>query len=249
MNCQEFLARHSEYLDGELDAPEVSLFEAHIANCPSCSRYDRVVRGGLQLVRQLPEIEPSSDFFPRLQHRIYHVEEASRAASRPSSVGAILSLAVAGALAVLAWGPFLRLEFGGAGADGPVAGTLTEAAGEGHGSGTATSTPSTAPVPSIAPIGQGGSVHLAAEAEGLPRIDPNSVVWPAEGAFGLRARYVPGAWWPGMTTSAPGVSVFRPMRTVDFQTAVPYSPLVDEAPLYRRPMLLMRPDTGWLGRE
>src|SRR5690606_18291876 len=64
MTCQEFLARYSEYLDERLEPLESALWRAHMNRCPSCARYDRVLRRGLALVRDLPEVEPSSDFGP-----------------------------------------------------------------------------------------------------------------------------------------------------------------------------------------
>src|SRR5690606_41508985 len=108
MTCQEFLARHSEYMDGVLDPREHDRVEAHRASCPKCARYDRVVRSGVRMLRGLPEVEPSSDFFPRLQHRIYNLDERLRSGHRGTSAGAVASLAVAASLALLAWSPLLR---------------------------------------------------------------------------------------------------------------------------------------------
>lgn len=96
MTCQEFLERHAEYVDDVMDPLEAAIWRDHAAHCPSCSRYDRVVRRGLRLVRELPEISPSPDFHPRLQFRIYRMEEELRAGSRASGAGAVLSLAIAG---------------------------------------------------------------------------------------------------------------------------------------------------------
>lgn len=108
MTCQEFLARHAEYMDELIPAAERALWEAHISTCSSCARYDRVIRQGTQLLRESPRIEPSSDFFPRLQHRLYTIEYEMRSSSR--GPGAMTSLAIAGVLALLAWSPLLRLD-------------------------------------------------------------------------------------------------------------------------------------------
>jgi|GEM_PF-446370 len=110
MTCQEFLARHAEYMDELLPASEVARWEAHISACASCARYDRVVRRGVELLRAAPQIEPSSDFFPRLQHRIYNLEDEMRGGHRGPGAGAMASLAIAGVLAFLAWSPLLRLD-------------------------------------------------------------------------------------------------------------------------------------------
>lgn len=110
MTCQEFLVRHTEYLDGMLNPEEVAWCESHIASCASCARYDRVVRQGIDLIRSRPEIEPSADFFPRLQHRLYHLEDELRYGARGPGAGAVVSLAIAGVLALLAWSPMMRLD-------------------------------------------------------------------------------------------------------------------------------------------
>jgi hypothetical protein len=110
MTCQEFLARHAEYMDDLLTPPEVARCEAHAAACTSCARYDRVVRQGVSLLRSAPEVQPTDDFFPRLQHRLYNLEDELRDSSRGPGANAIVSLAIAGVLALLAWSPLMRLD-------------------------------------------------------------------------------------------------------------------------------------------
>lgn len=110
MTCQEFLARYSDYLDERMDAIEAPRWRRHVEVCPACARYDRILRKGLPLMRSLPHIEPSHDFFPRLQHRLFHVDDDLKAGRRPSGAGVAASLAIAGALAMLAWGPLLGPE-------------------------------------------------------------------------------------------------------------------------------------------
>lgn len=110
MTCQDFLARHSEYMDDLLSPVEMARFEAHISTCATCAHYDRVVRQGVRLLRVSPEIEPSSDFFPRLQHRLYNLEDELRVGARGPGSSAIVSLALAGVLALLAWSPLMRLD-------------------------------------------------------------------------------------------------------------------------------------------
>jgi hypothetical protein len=110
MTCQEFLARHAEYMDELLTSPEADRCQVHAAVCASCARYDRVVREGVQILRTFPEIEPSDDFFPRLQHRLYSLEDELRVSARGPGASAIVSLALAGVLALLAWSPLMRLD-------------------------------------------------------------------------------------------------------------------------------------------
>ena len=106
IRCDDFLFRHSDYLDGQLSPLMSAQLRAHAESCSSCARYDRIVRRGLTLVHELPAVEPSPDFEQRLQHRIFHVQdEVSLAPQRP--VAGAAALAVAAAIALLAWSPLL----------------------------------------------------------------------------------------------------------------------------------------------
>ena len=96
MACKEFIERHSEYLDGMLSADERRRFDAHLARCKSCRRYRRVLARGLAAWRALPPVSTSPDFLPRLQHRLYHVDESSKRSWR-SQFGRAAAIAVASA--------------------------------------------------------------------------------------------------------------------------------------------------------
>ena len=39
MNCREFIGFLVEYLDGELEASVLMLFEEHLSECESCTAY------------------------------------------------------------------------------------------------------------------------------------------------------------------------------------------------------------------
>ncbi|HEX2190572.1 MAG TPA: zf-HC2 domain-containing protein [Longimicrobiaceae bacterium] len=109
VDCARFLDEYSDFRDGLLAPGEHRAFEAHLAACASCARYDRVVEQGAGIFRGLPELEPSEDFAARLQHRLFHVEEEMRAPGRSASgapTPAVLSIAAA--LALAAWIPALR---------------------------------------------------------------------------------------------------------------------------------------------
>lgn len=111
VGCDEFLARHSEYMDGRLPAVLAQRLGSHAAACPSCARYDRVVRRGVALVRELPDMAPSDEFELRLQHRLFHLRDAeSLGGSR--AAGAAAALAIAAAIALLAWSPLLVTRAG-----------------------------------------------------------------------------------------------------------------------------------------
>lgn len=109
MTCQEFLVRFSEYYDERLEIPEEEAFDGHLRKCASCRRYVSVVERGTGLLRSLPDPEVPSDFRPRLQHRLYHVDD-SRALSRgagTSATTAVTALAMAVLLGLAAWTPTL----------------------------------------------------------------------------------------------------------------------------------------------
>lgn len=101
--CDEFLARYSDYIDGLLSPVEAAQMSTHATVCRSCARYDRIVRKGLELVRDLPAAVPSEEFELRLQHRIFHMEDAH--ALQPRASGTATALGVAAAIALLAWSP------------------------------------------------------------------------------------------------------------------------------------------------
>ncbi len=111
MECTEFVARFSEYLDGT--GPEDFLREArkHEASCSSCARYRRVLEEGAALLRELPGVQVKEDFGPRLQHRLYHVDEDASFRRRVSSgTTALTAFGMAVLLTVAAWSPTLRHE-------------------------------------------------------------------------------------------------------------------------------------------
>jgi hypothetical protein len=109
MVCNEILAQHSDYLDGLLAPHDAARVQWHLSRCGSCARYDRIVRRGLDLVRELPEVTPGADFEERLQHRIFHVQDGG-SLGEPRAAGAAATLAVAGVIALLAWSPLLFNE-------------------------------------------------------------------------------------------------------------------------------------------
>ena len=91
MDCSEFLQRYSEYDDSLIPPGEADRFRSHMEACPSCARYDRVLRKGRMLARQLPRLEPSPDFGPRLRRRL--LRQPSRGAARGSRLAAGLAAA------------------------------------------------------------------------------------------------------------------------------------------------------------
>ncbi len=103
--CAEYLEDHAAYIDGFLSDAESASHEAHAAACASCARYARVLKRGLSLVRELPEIEPSAHFEERLRHRIFHIEEEARQSR--SGGRSMVGLAAAAVIAMVAWSPLM----------------------------------------------------------------------------------------------------------------------------------------------
>ncbi len=247
MTCQEFLARHSDFIDGELDAREYARVEAHRASCPKCARYDRVVRSGVRMLRGLPEVEPSSDFFPRLQHRIYNLDERLRSGHRGTSAGAVASLAVAASLALLAWSPLLR-----SGLEVRDVDAVEQAASASPGTPSiADPGPSrAAPFPGAAARPTSGvTVQLAAEAPNVPSIDPRPVQWSGAFFFDESDAMAQAWWWVGATAPMAAPSLRRSTRLVDLRTPGPYSPLIVEAPTFRRTSIPSRAGSVQFGRD
>lgn len=111
LDCSGFLEGYSAFRDGELEEWECEAFESHLRSCASCARYDRVIDRGVQLYRGAAELSPSDDFLPRLQHRLYHVEEELRGPGRSGSgTSAALTLGISAIIAAIAWVPALRTE-------------------------------------------------------------------------------------------------------------------------------------------
>jgi anti-sigma factor RsiW len=84
VNCDRFLDEYSSYRDGLLPTWEQAAFRAHLDECAACAHYDRVVDGGVEVLRELTPLEVSDDFGARLQHRIWH-EELDRLRGRRRS--------------------------------------------------------------------------------------------------------------------------------------------------------------------
>ncbi|MGD8281350.1 MAG: zf-HC2 domain-containing protein [Gemmatimonadota bacterium] len=109
MNCSELIDRFSDYLDGSAPSGQLRAMEAHLTGCPSCRRYKVVLEQGASLLKALPQAELREDFGPRLQHRLYHVqEERSLSDQVASGAPALTVLGIAVLLAAVAWAPTLK---------------------------------------------------------------------------------------------------------------------------------------------
>jgi anti-sigma factor RsiW len=106
--CERLRERHGDYLDGLLPIAELAQVQSHLEECDSCARYDRVVRRGLDVARGLPDLRISDDFELRLQHRLFHMQDASALGQPLAGVGVAATLAIV--IALIAWSPFLLLQ-------------------------------------------------------------------------------------------------------------------------------------------
>src|SRR5947207_1725000 len=84
MNCREFKAKHVGFIDDVLSAADMADMRQHLRACVPCGTLDVRIRRSLLVVRNLPQIEPSADFYLRLSERLRTAPSPS--ASRRSSI-------------------------------------------------------------------------------------------------------------------------------------------------------------------
>lgn len=106
--CRKFLARYSQYRDGRLDTEDRSFSIGHMARCSSCRRYDRVIRRGVQVLREPvgAATAPSLSMAEvRLQATAFE-RESLALGTAGSGVTLSAAVVVALLLAAVAWSPF-----------------------------------------------------------------------------------------------------------------------------------------------
>jgi hypothetical protein len=72
MKCREFRSKHVGFVDDLLSAADMADMSRHLRTCARCSTLDVRIRRSLLVIRNLPQIEPSADFYARLQERLRH---------------------------------------------------------------------------------------------------------------------------------------------------------------------------------
>lgn len=101
MDCGEFLADYSDFLDGRCEAHSLSDYHYHLRRCSACADYDRVMRRALQLVQQLDPPEANPDFQPRLRRCVFELAKLPPGhLVEKGSAAAVLGLAALGVIAV-----------------------------------------------------------------------------------------------------------------------------------------------------
>jgi hypothetical protein len=108
IDCNTFIARYSDFRDGDLSWAESVEMEAHVDDCPACAHYDRVLQRGTDVFRALPELEVSDDFGDRLRWRLYQADHEMRRERTAAPAQAAGTLAIAAAVAFAAWVPLMR---------------------------------------------------------------------------------------------------------------------------------------------
>jgi hypothetical protein len=97
MNCREFKSKHVGFVDDVLCAVHMAEMQQHVRSCARCSTLDTRIRRSLMVVHNLPQIQPSADFYARLIDRLTH--PPAPPAPRPVSSFAASFVAVTAALA------------------------------------------------------------------------------------------------------------------------------------------------------
>jgi len=109
MDCQEYLTRFSDVLDGQAEAETCEAMDAHRRSCAACERYSHTLEVGRDLLKSTPGLDVPADFRRRLHHRILHVQDgpALRGASLASGATVSSMVLVAALIASAAWAPAL----------------------------------------------------------------------------------------------------------------------------------------------
>ena len=107
MICSEFLSRFSEFYDAPVEAPVRQEAEDHMASCGRCARYHDAVSRSVALLHVMPKAELAESFRPRLQHRLFHLDDRGSVAQtgRGSATPAVTVLGMAILLTAVAWSP------------------------------------------------------------------------------------------------------------------------------------------------
>ena len=97
MDCRGFRSKHVAFVDDFLSGEEVVAMQRHLLECEQCAAHDAKVRRALLVFRNLPTVEPSSDFYNRLRARIESERTAAFArptiAARGPGIGTFMSIA------------------------------------------------------------------------------------------------------------------------------------------------------------
>jgi hypothetical protein len=82
MDCGTFRENHGALIDRSVSDADLVAMQRHLQECPACSAHDTRVRRALLLFRNMPTIEPSSDFSARLDERLRDIRTQGGFAGR-----------------------------------------------------------------------------------------------------------------------------------------------------------------------
>ena len=109
MECMEYLARFSDFIDGRTEVSVTQEMELHRSTCEQCMKYSCTLEAGRELLRSLPDIEVPSDFRLRVEEQIQSLSSGTGALTPNGSLGSgargFAVLAVAGLMILAAWAP------------------------------------------------------------------------------------------------------------------------------------------------
>lgn len=117
MDCSDFLDGYSDYDDSLLPPADEAAFRDHLEVCASCQRYDRVLRKGRMVARQVSGPAPSREAIPGMRQGLWTDSgHAGRWRSRtgvarvPGPMAAMTRLPVAGGVLTLALAAVLAVQ-------------------------------------------------------------------------------------------------------------------------------------------
>lgn len=106
MNCDRFIDTYTDYRDGQLDATTRRAVALHLSECDSCSRYDRVLSAGVDLLRSMDVDSDRALSLGRVQRLALDADLEARTAlpfvfRRPFAAAGLLAAALFAALTFL----------------------------------------------------------------------------------------------------------------------------------------------------
>src|SRR5687768_6372987 len=104
MHCSEFRQRLLPFVDGTMPEADMVAMQGHLSECVECQRHDTALRRGLLVFRNLPSVEPSSDFATRLHARLVALRQLDQRPDlfRAPGMGAFVAAASVVALGFVA---------------------------------------------------------------------------------------------------------------------------------------------------
>ena len=100
MNCRKFKSKHVGFVDDVLSAADMADMRQHVRVCVRCSTLDVRIRRSLLVIRNLPQIEASPEFYARLRERLRNAPPPSARHESTSIATTVVIMTAALAAAV-----------------------------------------------------------------------------------------------------------------------------------------------------